>query len=312
MADAVRKSEAVSDTKRNSTDIPVGEILRRARVHYNQSLYDIERALRIRADQLDAIERGDLEKLPGRFYAMGFVRTYSEYLGLDGDKMIHLFKVQSAGKIFPQETNVAVIPSENKMPRLWLVGGTLLLACVVAGLVAFSQMSGRAVVETVPPVPSRMKDVATVLPEVAPPAPAVTPPSEASLQSAQPAGPVQVAPAAGPAEKTAEPLPDTVAEAPKKGIILNILENSWVEIRDQTGKVVLSRVLQAGDQYFVPDRPDLFISIGNAGGVQVEVDGAPLKPLGAVGDVRRNLRLDAQSLKRDFALPQQKPVETQY
>ena len=53
------------------TDLPVGEILRRTRVHYKQSVEDIERALRIRASQIKAIETGDLEQLPGRVYAVG-------------------------------------------------------------------------------------------------------------------------------------------------------------------------------------------------------------------------------------------------
>ncbi|PZO78204.1 MAG: DUF4115 domain-containing protein, partial [Micavibrio aeruginosavorus] len=76
----------------------MGEILRRTRVHYGQSLQQIEGVLRIRASQLDALEQGDVSQLPGRVYAIGFVRSYSEYLGLDGDKMVHLFKEQSVGK----------------------------------------------------------------------------------------------------------------------------------------------------------------------------------------------------------------------
>ncbi len=38
------------------TDMPVGEILRRTRVHYGQSLFQIEGVLRIRASQLEALE----------------------------------------------------------------------------------------------------------------------------------------------------------------------------------------------------------------------------------------------------------------
>lgn len=45
-------------------DMPVGEILRKTRLHYNQSIEDIEGALRIRACQIEAIEEGDLKKAP--------------------------------------------------------------------------------------------------------------------------------------------------------------------------------------------------------------------------------------------------------
>ena len=46
------------------TDLSVGEILRRTRIHYDQSLPDIERALRIRASQLEALDRGNYAMLP--------------------------------------------------------------------------------------------------------------------------------------------------------------------------------------------------------------------------------------------------------
>ncbi len=72
---------AQKNDKNQAAEIPVGEILRRTRIHYKQSIQDIERALRIRADQIEAIENGSVEKLPGRVYAVGFIRTYSEYLG---------------------------------------------------------------------------------------------------------------------------------------------------------------------------------------------------------------------------------------
>ena len=80
------------------TDLSVGEILRRTRLYYGQSLNDVEINLRIRASQLDLLEQNHIAHLPGRVYAIGFVRAYSEYLGLDGDKMVHLFKAQSVGK----------------------------------------------------------------------------------------------------------------------------------------------------------------------------------------------------------------------
>ena len=76
------------------TDMPVGEVLRRAREHYGQSLRDVERNLRIRASQLAHLENGEYSALPGRVYVIGFIRSYSEYLGLNGDEMVNLYKRQ--------------------------------------------------------------------------------------------------------------------------------------------------------------------------------------------------------------------------
>ncbi len=77
-----------------------------------------------------------------------------------------------------------------------------------------------------------------------------------------------------------------------------------LKIRDASGKAIVSRVLKAGDQYFVPDRPDLRMSLGNASGVQIVVDGKALPFLGARGEVKRNISLETKSLK-SLADPQQ-------
>ena len=127
-------------------------------------------------------------------------------------------------------------------------------------------------------------------------------PDETGVEGAD----VTSAEGAGQAAEAQRAEPVQVAEP--RGIILNILQNSWVEIRDDSGKAVLSRVLKAGDQYFVPDRPDLTMALGNAGGVAIEVDGQALSFLGKEGQVRRNIPLDAQKLKNLYAL-QPEPEE---
>lgn len=261
------------------TDMPVGEILRRTRMHYQQSLDDIERALRIRASQIDAIEQGDLSKLPGRVYAIGFVRTYSEFLGLDGDKMVHLFKTQAVGHKPEPELNFPIPADDSKMPPVWVVLGCIVLIGLILIFWMGARTQDRQLVENIPPVP---------------------PPMAAEHQQAELDRAVTET-------MTTEPLPaeevqdEVIAEKPADGIILNILENSWVEIRDLKGKAILSRVLQAGDQYYVPDRPDLTISIGNAAGVAIEVDGQKLRALGEKGQVLRRLSLDTEFLKKNYA-----------
>jgi cytoskeleton protein RodZ len=278
---------APDQKKQNMTNMPVGEILRRTRLHYKQEIPDVERAIRIRAVQIEAIESGDLSKLPGRVYAIGFVRSYSEFLGLDGDKMVELFKQQSAGKTATPELNFPAGDDDTKLPPFWLVGLCLVVIVVVLAYWASSTTKERQTVNDIPPVP-----VASGPPKASQ---QVVVPDQAGTPVATPG---DIAPVP---QQTATTPDQTISEKPKEGIILNIRENSWVEIKDQAGKTVLSRVLQAGDQYFVPDRPDLAISIGNAGGVEVEVDGQKLRPLGKKGEVRRSLQLDAEYLKKNFA-----------
>lgn len=374
------------------TNMPVGEVLRRAREHFGQSLADVESAIRIRAIQIDAIEQGHYEKLPGRVYAIGFVRSYSEYLGFDGDKMVALFKSQSAGggSVKP-ELNFPAPASESRVPSVGLI---------VVGLVLFGAFmafwsSGNNVdtqdVADIPPVSSPetadSDAAASPAPASAPTenaaAPSVSSPAVATAtvggQDAA-AAPSVAAASATPAASSAIPLkagvspdaaqtfatpaavtaPDALAAPeegdstpeeesqsvgaqavsgavtspegtapapaatqaemgatttpasseqgaaaaasaevvpPQEGITLNVKESSWVEIKDESGKAIVSRMLKTGDQYFVPNRPDLKMSLGNAGGIEVTMDGKALPPFGKKGEVRRNIPLDITILK---------------
>jgi len=55
---------------------------------------DVAAELRIRESYLDAIERGELEALPGPAYQLGFVRAYARILGLDGDEILRRFRAE--------------------------------------------------------------------------------------------------------------------------------------------------------------------------------------------------------------------------
>src|SRR5210317_1596773 len=70
----------------------VGADLRAARLRLGQDLGTVGEAIRIKVDHLRAIEESDLEALPGTTYALGFVRSYAEYVGLGADECIRRFK----------------------------------------------------------------------------------------------------------------------------------------------------------------------------------------------------------------------------
>ncbi len=289
------------------TDMSVGEILRRGREHYGQSLEDVERNLRIRAIQIHAIETGNIDQLPGKAYALGFVRSYSEYLGLDGEKMVQLFKSQSMGGKIQPNLHFPVPASESKIPALSVAAVLAVLGMVFVGV----WMSGRSDnAANAPEIPAAAQE--------APPANQVYGPMStaqgAEAMSASPENSSQqiteetqdVSASADQIASTSSATASTTIEspaaakpiaAPEKGIILNVKENSWVEIRDATGKAIVSRVLKAGDQYFVPDRPDLSMSLGNASGVEIIMNGKALPVLGRRGEVMRNISLDSKSLK---------------
>ena len=81
-------------------------------------------------------------------------------------------------------------------------------------------------------------------------------------------------------------------------IVVRAKTNSWIQVRDDTaGQLLLTRLLRAGDEYHVPDRDGLSLLTGNAGALEILVDGAQVPDIGGTGDVRRNVALDADRLK---------------
>lgn len=256
------------------TDMPVGEILRRTRVHYGQSLEQIESILRIRASQLEALEKGDISKLPGRVYAIGFVRSYSEYLGLDGDKMVHLFKDQSVGRKVKPDLSFPVPASESKVPGLMVIGGSLFGLVVLIGFVSLMLIPKKT--ETVvPPVPEEL--TTSQLNE----APALI-------------GDALPQPAAETATQTE--VSDPSVQKLQNRIQIEITDASWIEIKNASGVAILRKVLKPGDIYMVPPEPGLLMSTGNAGGLTIKVDGQPLPKFGEIGQIKRNIPLDSDKL----------------
>ena len=62
----------------------IGNSLREARLRQSLELSDVERATKIRPKYLRALEDEQFELLPAQTYVKGFLNTYAEFLGLDG------------------------------------------------------------------------------------------------------------------------------------------------------------------------------------------------------------------------------------
>ena len=445
--------ESRRDSVHGTTRDSIGPLLRQTRESFGYDLQRISQALRIRYLYLDAIEKGSFERLPGPAYAVGFIRSYADFLGLDSDKILEFYKRDVQAPVSDSPYHFPEPVSETKVPGVAIIALCVLLAVVAYGSWYYASRSEGEIADIIPEVPERLKvllepedqeveqviadataegradspvtlsspqteNAADVAPAPAPEAPnsgettggettagattadettvgesqesetqaadgetaetqtaetqmaetqapetqvpetqaPETAPSEsvaaleedeisalidqmvgheegaateASANDAAMAASVTAAPAVD--ETAAAEADDAVAAAPPEGtqmaeipavptagtsdaadlapdpqtygetsddvrVVLRALEDCWVQVRDASGNLLLTRVMRPGDIYRVPDKQDLTLLAGNAGGLEVSVDGRPLPPLGPDGAVRRDISLNVDAL----------------
>ncbi len=143
-----------------------GTVLRKARLKTGEDLKSVSDKLRIRRPYLEALEESRHEDLPGRAYAIGFVRTYAVYLGLDAAKLVALYKSET--EVETDESNLAEfayqeVRHDARLPRGSLFILAILLAAGVYGAWLLSISADRMVTERVPPVPERLGIASTTV-----------------------------------------------------------------------------------------------------------------------------------------------------
>ena len=279
----------------SGTDVNPGARLAHAREALKLSTADVARQLKLSVAQVDALEAGQFERLPGAVFVRGFIRNYARLVKLNPDELL-----VEAGTVLPQqaprpETPPSQdIPFPSARPRRWRRYAWPVAVLIVA--IAFYEffVSSEEMVVTThpvevapPPAPKTEDKIAPALP-AAPPAPqsATTPAapaakSEAASVGAPPVQPVAAAPALKPSppppSQLAAPPPDVVASSAggnpgERQVTLEFTDESWVEIRDRDGKVILWQLNLPGTRKVVSGRPPLSFVIGNAHGVRLTYD----------------------------------------
>jgi cytoskeleton protein RodZ len=78
-------------------------------------------------------------------------------------------------------------------------------------------------------------------------------------------------------------------------IVIRATSESWIQIRSTDQAPLFTRTLKAGESYLVPDRPGVSMRTGNAGGLEITVDGKPTASIGPNGAIR-TIPLEPQAL----------------
>lgn len=132
----------------------VGQDLRTARLRRGDDLASVSRVLKIRRDHLEALEEDRLEALPGRAYAVGFVRSYAEYLGLDAAQCVERYKLEIAGRS-DNITPVHVIEEDEtrRLPQGWMIVAGVVLLLLAYGAYRLVVSADEMLTQPVTPAP---------------------------------------------------------------------------------------------------------------------------------------------------------------
>ncbi len=137
----------------------IGSSLREARERRGLTLADAEAETKIRSRYLGALENERFDVLPGDAYARGFLRTYAEFLGLDGDLYADEFAERFSA---PEEQVPLAVPRASARPLAlgplldrWILGIAALLA-VMGALVWLGADRGERASVAPPPAPTQV------------------------------------------------------------------------------------------------------------------------------------------------------------
>jgi cytoskeleton protein RodZ len=297
----------------------VGQDLRAARLRRGDDLATVSRALKIRKDHLEAVEEGDFADLPGKTYAIGFVRSYAHYLGLDVTQTVERYKQEISGR---RDETVSAEPSfhieePRRLPYGWrIVAGIVGLALIFG---VWHLVSAGYAPQPVPPAPSlappRPQVTAAAKPETPPTSDAAdnagnnaSPPPAANVSPA-PVPPPKAVAANAPPTQTAQPAPAVPAINAATGqvtapgnarVVLHARTATRITIKGPDGSTYANRDMAAGDSYSVPAVEGLSLAVADAGAVDAVVDGLDLGKVGENSQVLGHVSLDPQSLVDRF------------
>jgi cytoskeleton protein RodZ len=309
-------------------------LLRRTREGRRIAIADAAATLRLKVSYLQAIERGAYEQLPGPAYAVGFVRAYAEYLGLDGDEAARRFKREAQGFDGRPDLSLPLPIAERSIP-----GGRILMTALVLAVCGYGfwyyvgsgERRHGEIVAAVPPAlradnaaPSEAKAAvddparqgatapqaatnrmaATATPEAGSAVPLPQQVAAARLpQQGAPPSPQRVA--AVDARPQDGSSPDTSHSTPaghiygdvtgRVRIEFRFTGDCWIQVKGGGPDADIGKLMHAGDVYRVPDHPGLVARVGDSEAMMIVLDGKVVTlPKG--NSLVRNINLDPKEL----------------
>ena len=260
-----------------------GETLATLRAERRLSIADVAQRLKYGTRQIEALEAEEFDRLPGATFVRGMVRGYAKLLEIDAAPILDALDRRYVPGEISLDLRAKRVPfpqgGKRSGNRIYLLL-SLIVVLVVAGVVyewrvgslPWAKMASHATQAQAQPAPASPAPI-----EEAPRAETAPPVATPPVAEEKPAGVVAATPAPqAKAELPAQPQ----APGGEGKIRMEFSGESWVEIKDKNGQMLMSQLNPTGTRRVVSGRAPLSLVIGNAANVRLSYNDRPvdLKP----------------------------------
>jgi cytoskeleton protein RodZ len=255
-------------------DKSVGLILKETRESRGLTIEDVAKVTRIGKSYLSCLEEEKFDKLPSEAYVKGFLRVYATFLGLSEQEIIALYEQKVSAnnsEIIVRSTGtdpplVEKSTSDNRKRRWVALSGLIVIA-----LAAFYLVQD---------LPERWKGR-----KAAPVALPVNAKPQAGESPQQQSVPYPIDPDRQLSTDEVQDLPINNGAPLSKGVVLKIrvIEDGWLDITIDDA-ITQHYELKSGDLIEWKGENTITLDVGNAGGIEAELNGKQLQPFGGIGE----------------------------
>lgn len=256
------------DRSSNEDDQPsIGSALQQARIAAGLTVDEVSASTRVRIPIVHAIEEDDFSRCGGDVYARGHIRTVARAVGLDPEPLVAQYDAEHGGR--PSPTPAAPlfeaerIRPEPRRPN-WTAAMVAAIVAVI-GFVGFTLFSGEGEGE------GKGSHVAE---------------GSASEQKPSPAAP----PTSKPVAPKPDPSDSAIAAVPKDKVTVKLSaldDKSWISAKSHNGKLLFDGLLLKGESKTFQDDERVDLILGNAGAIELFVNGKKVEDQFESGQVER-------------------------
>ncbi|WAZ24510.1 DUF4115 domain-containing protein [Streptomyces cinnabarinus] len=246
--------------------LSVGRALQQARIAAGLTVDDVSNATRVRLPIVHAIEADDFGPCGGDVYARGHIRTLAKAVGIDPAPLLTQYDADHGGRPAPTPAaplfEAERIRPERRGPN-WTAAMVAAIVAVI-GFVGFTAFKGdddggaASVAEGATPSTSKSE---------------TTKPKSEKPEDPKP-----------------EPSDSAIAAAPQDKVTVQVSAadgKSWISAKDHNGRLLFDGLLQQGDSKTFQDSEKINLVLGDAGAIQLYVNGKKIDDDWQPGAVER-------------------------